>query len=84
MKLYMQSEMEKAADAADMFVLFLSAGANFRPRAWKTMREECFTHFIISTRAISTSAISINNAFFCRFFLVLVVIYDVLSQILWC
>ena len=29
------------------------------------MREECFTHFIISTRAISTSAISINNAFSC-------------------
>ena len=37
----------------------------FRPRARKTMREECFTHFIISTRAISTSAISINNAFSC-------------------
>ena len=36
----------------------------FRPRARKTMREECFTHFIISTRAISTSAISKNNAFF--------------------
>ena len=29
------------------------------------MREECFTHCIISTRAISTSAISINNAFSC-------------------
>ena len=37
----------------------------FRPRARKTMREECFTHFIISTRAISTSAISINNACSC-------------------
>ena len=32
----------------------------FRPRARKTMREECFTHFIISTRAIS-----INNACSC-------------------
>ena len=29
------------------------------------MREECFTHCIISTRAISTSAMSINNAFSC-------------------
>ena len=29
------------------------------------MREECFTHFIISTRAISTSAIGINIAFSC-------------------
>ena len=37
----------------------------FRHRARKTMREECFTHCIISTRAISTSAISINNAFSC-------------------
>ena len=37
----------------------------FRPRARKTMHEECFTHFIISTRAISTSAISINNACSC-------------------
>ena len=37
----------------------------FRPAARKTMREECFTHFIINTRAISTSAISINNAFSC-------------------
>ena len=52
----------------------------FRPRALKTMREECFTHCIISTRAISTSAININNAF-CRFFIVLLVIYAVLSQI---
>ena len=39
----------------------------FRHRARKTMREECFTHCIISTRAISTSAISINNAFFMLF-----------------
>ena len=38
------SEMEKAADAADTSVLFFSAGANFRPRAWKTMREKCYTH----------------------------------------
>ena len=37
----------------------------FRPRARKSMREECFTHFISSTRAISASAISINNAFSC-------------------
>ena len=37
----------------------------FGPRARKTMREECFTHFIISTRAISTSTISINNGFLC-------------------
>ena len=29
------------------------------------MREECFTHCIINTRAISTSAISMNNAFSC-------------------
>ena len=34
----------------------------FRPGARKTMREECYTHCIISTRAISTSAISINSA----------------------
>ena len=55
------TEMEKAADAADTPVLFSSAGANFfRPRARKTMREECFPHFIISTRAIS-----INNACSC-------------------
>ena len=59
------SEMEKAADAADTPVLFFSAIANFRPRARKTMCEEFFTHFIINTRAISTSAISINNAFSC-------------------
>ena len=39
----------------------------FRPGARKTMREECYTHCIISTRAISTSAISINNAFFMLF-----------------
>ena len=39
----------------------------FRPRARKTMCEECFTHCIISTRALNTSAISINNAFFILF-----------------
>ena len=39
----------------------------FRPGARKTMHEECYTHCIISTRAISTSAISINNAFFMLF-----------------
>ena len=33
----------------------------FRPGARKTMREECYTHCIISTRAISTSAIGINK-----------------------
>ena len=60
------AEMEKAADAADTSVLFFSQLVLiFKPRARKTMREECFTHFIISTRAISTSAISINNAFSC-------------------
>ena len=37
----------------------------FRPRARKTMCEECYTHCIISTRAISTSAISIDSAFSC-------------------
>ena len=59
--------MEKAADAADMSVLFFSAGAIFRPGVWKTMCEECYTHCIISTRAISTSAISINSALFMLF-----------------
>ena len=81
--------MEKAADAADTSVLFFSQLVLiFKPRARKTMREECFTHFIISTRAISTraistSAISKNNAFchaICRFFIVLLVIYAVLSR----
>ena len=48
----------------------------FRPGARKTMREECYTHCIISTRAISTSAISTiaistsaistNSAFSCN------------------
>ena len=52
----------------------------FRPRARKTMHEECFTHCIISTRAISTSAISINNAFFMLF----TDFYAVLSWIFWC
>ena len=52
--------MEKAADAADMSVLFSQLVLIFKPRARKTMREECFTHFIINTRAIS-----INNAFSC-------------------
>ena len=54
------SELEKA----DM-CYFSQLVLIFRPRARKTMREECFTHFIISTRAITTSAISINNAFSC-------------------
>ena len=58
------SEMEKAADAADMSVLSQLV-LIFRPRARKTMREESFSRCIISTRAISTSAISINSAFSC-------------------
>ena len=37
----------------------------FRPGAPKTMLEEYYTHCIISTRAISTGAISINSAFSC-------------------
>ena len=36
----------------------------FRPRARKTMCEECFTHSIISTRALNTSA---SSAFFMLF-----------------
>ena len=49
----------------------------FRPRAQKTMHEECFTHCIISTRALNTSAItiSINNAFF--------MLFSDLSQFYW-
>ena len=39
----------------------------FRPGARKTIREECYTHCITSTRAISTSAISINS-FWCQYF----------------
>ena len=39
----------------------------FRPRARKTMREECFNHCIISTSDISTSDISTNNFFFMLF-----------------
>ena len=48
-----QAKMEKAADAADMSVLFSQLVLIFKPRARKTMREECFTHCIISSSAIS-------------------------------